>query len=137
MPTASASPSRSFGSEALTHGIRVNVAPSYLADRSDPEGLKPSTERHGGRFVFGYRIRITNESQRTAQLISRHWIIVDSKGDRGEVEGDGVVGQQPVLAPGQSFEYSSFCPLPTPWGTMEGVYHFRDSLTGESFDVKI
>jgi ApaG protein len=137
MPTASASPKRSFGSEAITHGLRVIVTPSFLADRSDPEGLKPSTEREGGRFVFGYRIRIANESQQTVQLMSRRWVIVDSDGERGQVEGDGVVGQQPVLAPGQSFEYSSFCPLPTPWGTMEGEYQFRDALTGELFNVRI
>ncbi|MFN7021196.1 MAG: Co2+/Mg2+ efflux protein ApaG [Phycisphaerales bacterium] len=115
---------RSLGSEATTAGVRVKVTPTYLADRSDPEGVRE--DFGSARFVFGYRIRITNESDRTVQLLSRHWIIVDADGHRSDVNGEGVVGQQPVLAPGQSFEYSSICPLPTPWGTMEGTYRFRE-----------
>ena len=126
----------------MTNGVRVVVTPSYLADRSDPEGLKQGAERSAsGRFVFGYRIRISNESDRTVQLLARHWIIVDADGERSEVKGDGVVGQQPMLAPGQSFEYSSFCPLSTPWGTMEGSYQFRNASTtgqpGDSFVASI
>lgn len=115
---------RSLGSEATTAGVRVKVTPTYLADRSDPEGVR--ADFGSARFVFGYRIRITNESDRTVQLLSRHWIIVDADGHRSDVNGEGVVGQQPVLAPGHSFEYSSICPLPTPWGTMEGAYRFRE-----------
>lgn len=145
MPTAPAAQltrPRSHGSEALTRGVRVQVTPSFLADRSDPRGERSrSGDTSSGRFVFGYRIRITNESQAPVQLLSRHWIIVDADGERSEVKGDGVVGQQPVLAPGQSFEYSSICPLATPWGTMEGSYRFREALGpgnhGEEFSVAI
>lgn len=100
----------------LTNGVRVSVSPSYLAEQSDPE-----TER----FVFGYRIRISNESARRLRLLTRRWVIVDADGELAEVEGDGVVGQQPVLAPGETFTYSSFCPLETAWGTMEGSYTFE------------
>ena len=114
---------RSFGSDALTEGVRVVVAPSYLADRSEPKSSERG--RGAGRYVFSYRIRISNESNVAIQLLSRHWIIVDGNGERSEVKGDGVVGQQPVLAPGQSFEYSSYCPLATSWGTMEGTYQFE------------
>ncbi len=118
---------RSLGSVTLTDGVRVAVAPSYLADQSVPES---------GLYVFGYRIRITNESQRSVRLLSRRWMIVDADGDRKEVEGDGVVGQQPELGPGGTFVYSSFCPLPTSWGTMEGTYCFVDA-DGKPFDVRI
>jgi ApaG protein len=122
-----------FGSEALTSGVRVTASPVYLPERSDPTG--PAAGR-GGRYVFGYRIRIANESEGSVQLISRHWLIVDAEGERSEVEGEGVVGQQPVLAPGQSFEYSSFCPLATPWGTMEGTFQFLD-IADVPFTVQI
>jgi ApaG protein len=105
MATATATPQRTYGSEAVTSGVRVAVSPSYLPDKSDPDGLKQRTGRpDNGRFVFGYRIRLSNESQRVVQLLSRHWIIVDADGERSEVKGEGVVGQQPVLGPGQSFE---------------------------------
>jgi ApaG protein len=97
----------------VTAGIRVRVQPRYLAEQSDPE-------QH--RFMFAYRISIRNESERIVQLLSRHWIIVDADGERHVVRGEGVVGQQPELRPGASFEYASFCPLQTSWGTMEGSY---------------
>lgn len=97
-------------------GVRVRVRPEYLPDHSDPDAR---------RFVFGYRIRIRNEGAEPVTLISRHWIIVDGDGDRHDVEGDGVVGHQPRLEPGEAFEYASYCPLETRWGTMEGVYHMR------------
>lgn len=122
-----ASEKRSFGSEALTRGVRVTVTPTYLADRSEPGA---------GRFVFGYRIRIANESDRAVQLLSRKWIIVDADGERSEVTGEGVVGQQPRIQPGSAFEYSSFCPLTTPWGTMEGIYQLKGE-DGEMFDVPV
>jgi ApaG protein len=115
------------GSVAITEGVRVAVAPAYLPDQSDPEE---------DRFLFGYRIRITNECGRRVQLMSRQWTIIDGDGERAEVGGEGVVGQQPVLDPGQSHVYSSFCPLGTPWGTMEGWYTFRDAM-GEEFRVRI
>jgi ApaG protein len=108
----------SLGSVTLTAGIRVAVAPSYLPDQSVPESR---------RYVFGYRIRISNESQCAVKLLTRHWIIVDADGDRNEVRGDGVVGQQPELEPGASFVYGSFCPLETEWGTMEGSFEFVDA----------
>jgi len=120
-------PRRNPGSVTMTRGVRVAVAPAYAPDQSDP-GLS--------RYLFTYRIRITNESERRVTLVARHWIIVDADGLRHEVRGEGVVGQQPELAPGESFTYSSFCPLQTPWGTMEGTYRMR-SDTGDGFDVQI
>ena len=74
-------------------------------------------------FVFAYTIRITNHGQHAAQVISRHWVITDGRQNVQEVRGLGIVGQQPLLAPGESFEYTSGCPLPTPFGTMKGSYH--------------
>lgn len=106
----------SRGSETVTGGWRVTVHPSYLEELSAPE-------EH--RFVFGYRIRIRNESPRPARLITRHWVIIDARGAAHTVDGEGVVGQQPVLEPGAAHEYESYCPLPTAWGTMEGHYAMR------------
>lgn len=100
----------------MTDGVRVSVTPAYLPEHSDPLDK---------RFVFAYRIRITNESERWVKLLSRRWVIVDSLGESQEVTGEGVIGAQPELEPGQSFEYSSYCPLTTPWGTMEGQYTMR------------
>jgi len=125
------------GSEVVTDGLRVTVRPSYSTLDSDPAN---------NYFKFVYRIRIRNESPHTVQLLSRHWVIVDADGEKQEVRGDGVVGQQPVLEPGQAFEYASFCPLSTTWGTMEGAYRMRRRSAGEAagdtgtmpeFDVKI
>ena len=111
----------------MTQGIRVSVQSRYLPDRSNPARRE---------FVFAYTVRITNEGERTAQLVSRHWIITDGAGRIQEVRGDGVVGAQPVLNPGQSFEYTSGCALPTQFGTMEGTYRMvRDD--GEDFDAVI
>lgn len=107
---------RRLDSEAITDGVRVSVTPSYLPEHSDP------LER---RFVFAYRIRIVNQSERWVKLLSRRWVIVDSHGESQEFTGEGVIGAQPELEPGQSFEYSSYCPLATPWGTMEGEYTMR------------
>jgi ApaG protein len=106
-----------LGSVSLHHGIRIAVQPRYIPEESAP------TSR---QWIFAYKIRILNESDKTVQLLSRRWKIVDSTGHSEEVRGEGVIGQQPTLAPGQSFEYSSFCPLKTSWGTMEGTYRFRD-----------
>ena len=115
------------GSVTISEGIRVAVSPAFLPEHSDLEE---------GRYVFSYRIKLANESAERVQLLSRRWIIIDGEGNRSEVEGEGVVGQQPVIEPGQSYSYSSFCPLNTPWGTMEGWYTFRDQ-TGREFQVEI
>jgi ApaG protein len=114
-------------SEAVTHGIRVHVTAEYAPDRSRP------TQQH---WFFLYTIKITNESDQTVQLISRHWRITDGTGHIEEVKGPGVVGQQPVLAPNESFSYTSGCPLTTPFGTMEGTYQMT-TADGASFDVQI
>ncbi len=112
------------------------MQPRYLASHSvtDPApGENP-------RFVFSYRIRISNLSDVGVWLRSRRWIIVDADGERHEVVGDGVVGQQPRLNPGVDFEYESFCPLPTPWGTMEGFFsmEFQDGAEqGRTQEVRI
>ena len=118
---------RTASSVTLTRGFRVAVAPSYLPEHSEPEA---------GRFVFGYRIRVTNESRQRARLLGRRWLIVDDAGERQEVQGEGVVGQQPTLDPGQTFVYSSFCPLPTPKGTMEGAYTMQAD-GGATFEIEI
>jgi ApaG protein len=118
---------KTVSSVTLTRGFRVAVAPTFLPEHSEPEAE---------RFVFGYRIRISNESGRRARLVSRRWLIEDEEGERQEVQGEGVVGQQPVLEPGQTFAYSSYCPLPTPRGTMEGAYTMQGD-GGETFEVEI
>jgi ApaG protein len=114
-------------SDTTTRGIRIQVAPAYLPERSAPED---------GNFFFAYRVRIANHSTETVQLLRRHWLITDGNGRVEEVEGPGVVGKTPLLTPESSFEYASFCPLPTPFGTMEGTYLMR-SATGEEFEVEI
>lgn len=113
-------------SSAVTDGIRVRVQSQYLADQSSPPD----------RYVFAYTITISNESTTHAQLRTRHWIITDGRGSVEEVRGDGVVGEQPRLAPGQSFQYTSGCVLKTPVGTMQGTYRmWRDD--GSYFDAQI
>lgn len=114
-------------SEALTRGIRVRVQSRYLPERSQPDQFQ---------WLFIYEIRISNEGDRAARLISRHWIITDGNGHVEEVKGEGVVGEQPLLEPGESFEYTSGCSLKTPFGTMEGTYQMVTS-SGESFDAAI
>jgi len=114
-------------SEACSHGIRVQVRSQFVPERSDPSR---------GHYFFAYRIRIQNESERQVQLISRHWLITDAHGRTEEVQGPGVVGEQPTLAPGQAFEYSSACPLATPFGSMRGSYQMLDAQ-GEEFEAEI
>ena len=114
-------------SDTLTDGIRVRAAAQLLEDESDP-----ARRLH----VYGYRIRIENEGNERAQLLSRRWIVLDADNKREEIVGDGVVGRQPDLAPGEMFEYTSRCPLRTEWGTMEGSYTFRRP-GGERFEVAI
>jgi ApaG protein len=113
--------------EQTTRGIRVRVLPVFLPDQSSPEE---------GRFLWSYTVTIENGGGDTVQLIARYWQITDEAGRRQEVRGPGVVGAQPVLEPGQSFEYTSGCPLPTASGAMNGRYLMR-SATGEAFDVDI
>jgi ApaG protein len=114
-------------SEAVTRGIRIRVEARYAPQRS-----QPSQEQ----WFFLYTVRIANESDITVQLISRHWIITDGAGQVEEVRGLGVVGQQPVLERGEAFEYTSGCPLSTPFGSMQGTYQLVTD-TGERFDTEI
>jgi ApaG protein len=109
----------------ITRDIQVVAEPQFLPQESTPE-----------TFVFGYKIRITNLGEEPAQLLSRHWIITDGRGTVREVKGEGVIGEQPRLEPGQSYEYTSFCPLPTPSGNMRGTYMMVGD-DEESFTVKI
>ena len=114
-------------SEAVTESIRVEV----LA-RHAPE----TASANKGEWVFQYTVRITNQGAEAVQLLSRHWIITDALEQVREVKGPGVIGQQPVLKPGESFKYSSWCPLPTPTGMMHGTYRMARA-TGEQFDIEI
>jgi ApaG protein len=114
-------------SDALTHDIRVEVLSQH-----SPENSRPSE----GQWVFQYTVRITNQGTDTVQLLSRHWIITDGAGRAQEVKGPGVVGQQPMLEPGQSFQYSSWCPIETPTGMMQGTYQMVRS-GGEEFEIEI
>jgi ApaG protein len=116
-----------FTSEANTRGIRIRVRSAYIADRSEPEH---------NQWFFAYNVHISNEGTETAQLVSRHWIITDADGRVEEVRGPGVVGEQPVLAPGESFEYTSGCPLRTGFGTMHGTYQMV-TAGGDRFDAEI
>ena len=100
-------------SEAVTKSIRVKVSAQYDPGRSNPQE---------SQWFFLYTVQITNEGPETVQLISRHWIITDGMGKIEEVRGLGVVGNQPLLEPGQSFQYTSGCPLTTPFGSMHGTY---------------
>lgn len=114
-------------SETITRGIRIRVAPSYVPEQSSPDEE---------RYLFAYHITIENQGQEAVRLISRHWIITDGDGDTSEVEGLGVVGAQPHLAPGEIFEYTSACPLPTPVGTMQGSYRMVTD-GGDEFEAMI
>jgi ApaG protein len=116
-----------FTSEAVTRGIRVAVVSEYAPDLSRPQDQQ---------WLFLYTITIRNEGTETVQLISRHWVITDADGHVEEVRGPGVVGEQPVLEPSESFTYTSRCPLRTSFGTMEGTYQMVTG-SGEAFDVKI
>ena len=116
-----------FTSEATTRGIRVSVVCEYAPERSRP---------HDQHWFFLYTITIANEGTDTVQLMSRHWIITNGTGHGEEVKGPGVVGEQPVLGPNETFTYTSGCPLPTEFGTMEGTYQMV-TKDGETFDVTI
>jgi len=121
------SSARQRGYTATTHDISVTVKPIFLEDQSSPP------DNH---YVWAYRVRIENRGAATVQLRNRHWVITDALGRIQEVRGAGVVGEQPVLKPGESFEYTSGTPLPTPSGIMEGTYQMERE-DGERFNVMI
>ena len=116
-----------FPHVAETRGLTVRVSVSFLPEQSEPER---------GRWFWAYHIRLENGGEQAVQLISRRWLITDGRGRRHEVEGEGVVGEQPVIAPGASYDYVSGCPLDTASGAMEGSYHLVDE-DGTSFDAAI
>jgi len=113
--------------DTVTRSIRVQVLPEYSAERSTPES---------GTYVYLYTIRIKNEGDETVQLLSRHWIIRDGFDKVEHVLGEGVVGQKPVIPPGEAFTYTSSCPLKTPTGSMKGQFQMRVK-DGEPFDVEV
>ena len=112
---------------ATTRGIAVSVEPTYLEAKSSPRN---------SQYVWAYRVSIENQGWETVQLLSRHWMITNAHGELNEVKGPGVVGEQPILKPGESFEYTSGAPLNTPWGMMGGAYQM-ESESGEQFDIEI
>jgi len=114
-------------SDTLTHSIRVLTQPFFVPERSSPAEM---------RFYFAYRILIANQGIESARLVSRHWTITDAMGRRKHLRGAGVVGKEPLLLAGQSFEYTSFCPLSTPYGTMEGFYRMQ-RVDGSEFKAII
>lgn len=114
-------------SDTTTSGIRIEVKSTYRPERSDPENQY---------FFFSYHVKISNLGQTTAQLISRTWVITDADGRVETVNGLGVVGEQPILRPGESFDYTSFCPLRTAVGSMQGSYQMVTEK-GQEFDAVI
>ena len=112
---------------AETRGVTVRVSVSYLAEQSEPAQA---------RWFWAYHIRIENNGERAVQLLTRHWVITDGRGERHSVEGEGVVGEQPLILPGASYDYVSGCPLTTSTGSMQGSYHMLDT-EGAAFDVAI
>ena len=120
-------PGSRFGSDTTTRGIRVQIRSEYLADRSSPRDEQ---------YLFQYHVRISNVGKETSQLVSREWIITTADGEVERIKGPGVIGEQPTLAPGNAFEYTSFCPLKTPVGSMQGSYQMV-TTTGERFDAII
>ena len=111
-----------------TRGIRVTVRSFFLEDQSHPDD---------NQFVWAYRVKIENQGEKTVQLLRRSWQIIDGLGRTKYVQGDGVIGEQPVLEPGGQFEYTSGTPLDTPSGFMHGAYHMVVPESGEAFDVSI
>ena len=116
-----------FPNVAETRGVIVRVSVSYLPEQSEPGR---------GRWFWAYHVRLENEGPMAVQLLTRHWIITDGRGARHTVEGEGVVGEQPLILPGGSFDYVSGCPLATPSGSMQGNYHMLGE-DGSAFDVEI
>ncbi len=116
-----------FPFHATTRDITVHVAVTFLPEQSEPDR---------GRWFWAYHIRIENSGDQPVQLLTRHWTITDGRGGQHHVDGDGVVGEQPVVQPGRSYDYVSGCPLNTPTGSMKGRYHMLGA-SGETFDVTI
>ena len=116
-----------LGSETTTRGIRIQIRSEFVPERSSPRDSS---------YLVQYHVRISNVGSETAQLISREWIITNAEGEVERVKGPGVVGEQPVLPPGGSFEYTSYCPLKTAVGSMHGSYQMV-TPTGERFDATI
>ena len=116
-----------FPSSATTRDVTVRVSVSYLAEQSEPGR---------GRWFWAYHIRIENDGPQPVQLLTRHWVITDGRGARHSVEGEGVVGEQPLIEPGASYDYVSGCPLATPSGSMQGSYRMIGA-DGAQFDVVI
>ncbi|MDB5379161.1 MAG: Co2+/Mg2+ efflux protein ApaG [Rubritepida sp.] len=113
---------------AITRGVRVTVRAFYLEDQSEPDQ---------GQYVWAYKVEIANGGAVAVQLLKRTWLITDGQGRTMRIHGDGVVGEQPVLEPGESFDYTSGTPLPTPSGFMRGTYHMVIPDTGEEFDAEV
>jgi len=116
-----------FPFSQVTHDVKIEVSPSFMAEQSDPMR---------SFYFFSYKVRISNLGKSPVQLLRRRWIIIDGEGKTEDVEGLGVVGLQPKITEGQSFDYSSFCPLTTPTGSMRGQYLFVDA-EGSEFWVDI
>jgi ApaG protein len=114
-------------SDTTTRGIRIQVRSEFLPERSSPRDSS---------YLFQYHVRISNTGAETAQLVARDWIITNAEGEVERVKGPGVIGEQPVLPPGSSYEYTSFCPLKTAVGSMHGSYQMVTS-DGERFDAEI
>jgi ApaG protein len=115
-------------STASSHGVRVDVGSVYVPERSNAEM---------SHYFFAYQVTISNDGDRVVQLKTRHWIITDSDGAEEHIRGPGVIGETPVLKPGQTFTYTSACPLKTPVGSMHGSYQMTWTDTGEDFDAEI
>ncbi|HWA02765.1 MAG TPA: Co2+/Mg2+ efflux protein ApaG [Rhizomicrobium sp.] len=113
--------------ERMTRGIKVAVKPAFLDDQSDPDG---------GQYLWSYTVMIENRGAEPVQLLSRYWHITDALGRVKEVSGPGVVGAQPVIPPGEKFQYTSGCPLPTSSGCMVGHYNMK-TASGEAFEAEI
>lgn len=116
-----------FPFSEVTQDIKIEISPSFMSEQSDPQR---------SFYFFSYKVKVTNEGSEKVQLLRRHWIIVDGEGKTEEVEGAGVVGLQPKIEAGHTFEYSSFCPLQTPTGSMRGRYLFSNS-SGQEFWVTV
>jgi ApaG protein len=114
-------------SDTTTRGIRIQVRSEFLPERSSPRDSS---------YLFQYHVRISNTGAETAQLVSRDWIITNAEGEVERIKGPGVIGEQPVLAPGSSYEYTSFCPLKTAVGSMHGSYQMV-TTDGDRFDAEI
>ena len=114
--------------ETTTRGVCITVRPRFVPEQSDPDN---------GQWLFAYHITIRNQGDQPVQLLSRHWIITNGEGHVEEVRGAGVVGYQPLLKPGEEFQYTSGCPLTPPVGTMHGEFNMVVPDSGEKFDAKI